>query len=131
MHAFDTPNGRRISVASEETALPYAVTVVDIRKGQQKEPEFLEISPNGRIPAIVDPEGPHGKHVSVFESGAILIYLGEKTGKFWPQDLGARIPILDGAPGRPARIRGEAQLTRPDAPSSMNPAGCARFARAT
>jgi GST-like protein len=95
LHAFDTPNGRKISVALEEMALPYAVTIVDIRKGQQKEPEFLKISPNGKIPAIVDPDGPHGKRVSVFESGAILIYLGEKTGKFWPRDLGARIPVLE------------------------------------
>jgi GST-like protein len=95
LHAFDTPNGRKISVALEEMALPYIVTIVDIRKGQQFDPEFLKISPNGKIPAIVDPDGPHGKPVSVFESGAILIYLGEKTGKFWPRDLEARIPVLE------------------------------------
>ena len=95
LHAFDTPNGRKISVALEEMALPYAVTIVDIRKGEQKDPEFLKISPNGKIPAIVDPDGPHGQRVSVFESGAILIYLGEKTGKFWPQDLAAKIPVLE------------------------------------
>ena len=64
--------------------MPYTVRVVDIRKGQQREPEFLKISPNGKIPAIVDHDGPNGKPVSIFESGAILIYLGEKTGKFWP-----------------------------------------------
>ena len=95
LHAFDTPNGRKISVALEEMALPYVVRIVDIRKGQQFDPEFLKISPNGKIPAIVDPDGPHGKPVSVFESGAILIYLGEKTGKFWPRDLEARIPVLE------------------------------------
>jgi GST-like protein len=95
LHAFDTPNGRKISVALEEMALPYTVTIVDIRKGHQFDPEFLKISPNGKIPAIVDPEGPNGKPVSVFESGAILIYLGEKTGKFWPRDLEARIPVLE------------------------------------
>jgi GST-like protein len=95
LHAFDTPNGRKISVALEEMALPYVVRIVDIRKGQQFDPEFLKISPNGKIPAIVDPNGPHGKPVSVFESGAILIYLGEKTGKFWPRDLEARIPVLE------------------------------------
>ena len=95
LHAFDTPNGRKISVALEEMALPYVVKIVDIRKGHQFDPEFLEISPNGKIPAIVDPGGPNGTPVSVFESGAILIYLGEKTGKFWPRDLEARIPVLE------------------------------------
>ena len=95
LHAFDTPNGRKISVALEEMALPYTVKIVDIRKGQQFEPEFLKISPNAKIPAIIDPDGPNGKPVSVFESGAILIYLGEKTGMFWPHDLEARIPVLE------------------------------------
>ena len=95
LHAFDTPNGRKISVALEEMALPYTVRIVDIRNGEQHAPDFLEISPNGKIPAIVDPDGPGGKPVSVFESGAILIYLGEKTGKFWPRDLAARIPVLE------------------------------------
>jgi glutathione S-transferase len=91
LHAFDTPNGRKISVALEEMALPYIVTIVDIRKGHQFATEFLKISPNGKIPAIIDPEGPNGKPVSVFESGAILIYLGEKTGTFWPRDVEAEI----------------------------------------
>jgi len=95
LHAFDTPNGRKISVALEEMGLPYTVRVVDIRKGQQRELEFLKISPNGKIPAIVDHDGPNGKPVSIFESGAILIYLGEKTGRFWPPDLEARIPVLE------------------------------------
>jgi GST-like protein len=95
LHTFDTPNGRKISVALEEMALPYVVKVVDIRKQQQFEPEFLKISPVGKIPAIVDSEGPGGKPVSVFESGAILIYLGEKSGMFWPRDLAARIPVLE------------------------------------
>jgi GST-like protein len=95
LHAFDTPNGRKISVALEEMALPYIVRIVDLRRGDQSAPEFLEISPNGKIPAIVDPDGPDGKPVSVFESGAILIYLGEKTGRFWPRNLAARIPVLE------------------------------------
>ena len=95
LHAFDTPNGRKISVALEEMGLPYTVTTVDIRNGRQFEPDFLAISPNGKIPAIVDTDGPHGKPVSVFESGAILIYLGEKTGQFLPQDLAKRIPVLE------------------------------------
>ena len=94
LHAFDTPNGRKISVALEEMALPYTVKVVDIRAGQQFAPEFLKISPSGKIPAIVDPDGPGGS-VSVFESGAILIYLGEKSGKFWPRDVRERIPVLE------------------------------------
>jgi GSH-dependent disulfide-bond oxidoreductase len=95
LHAFDTPNGRKISVALEEMALPYTIRIVDIGKGQQFDPEFLKISPNGKIPAIIDSEGPGGKPVSVFESGAILIYLGEKSGRFWPRDLAARIPVLE------------------------------------
>jgi GSH-dependent disulfide-bond oxidoreductase len=95
LHAFDTPNGRKISVALEEMELPYSIRIVDIGKRQQFDPEFLKISPNGKIPAIVDMEGPRRRPVSVFESGAILIYLGEKTGKFWPRDLEARIPVLE------------------------------------
>ncbi len=95
LHAFDTPNGRKISIALEEMALPYTVKIVDIRKGDQHDPAFLKISPNAKIPAIVDPDGPDGKPVSVFESGAILLYLGEKTGKFLPADLAARIPVLE------------------------------------
>jgi GST-like protein len=95
LHAFDTPNGRKISVALEEMGLPYTVRIVDIGKDQQFEPEFLEISPNGKIPAIRDTEGPEGQPISVFESGAILIYLGEKTGKFWPRSLAARVPVLE------------------------------------
>lgn len=92
---FDTPNGRKISIALEEMGLPYTVHVVDITKGEQHAPEFLRISPNNRIPAIVDPTGPDGKPISVFESGAILIYLGQKTGLFWPSGLGAQVPVLE------------------------------------
>lgn len=94
-YAWNTPNGRKISVALEEMDLPYKVHVVNITKDEQHKPDFLKISPNNRIPAIVDPDGPGGKPVSVFESGAILLYLGEKTGKFLPKDLGARIPVLE------------------------------------
>jgi len=95
LHAFDTPNGRKISVALEEMGLPYRVEVVDISKDEQFVPEFLKISPNNRIPAIVDDDGPDGKPISVFESGAILIYLGEKTGKFWPSDPRAHVAVLE------------------------------------
>ena len=93
--AYNTPNGRKISVALEEMDLPYSVKVVDITKGQQFEPAFLKISPNNKIPAIVDPEGPDGAPISVFESGAILLYLGEKTGKFWPRGLRRQVPVLE------------------------------------
>jgi len=95
LHAFDTPNGRKISVALEEMALPYTVRIVDIGKGEQFDPEFVRISPTGKIPAIIDTEGPGGAPISVFESGAILIYLGEKTGQFWPSDLRQRITVVE------------------------------------
>ncbi len=94
LYAFDTPNGRKISVALEEMGLPYTVHVVNIRNGEQFKDEFLRISPNNKIPAIVDDEGPDGRPISVFESGAILTYLGEKSGKFWPKSLAARTEVL-------------------------------------
>ena len=95
LYTFDTPNGRKISVALEEMGLPYDVHVVDIGKREQFDPAFLAISPNNKIPAIVDPDGPGGAPVSVFESGAILIYLGEKTGLFWPREPRAHIATLE------------------------------------
>src|SRR5690349_16963386 len=95
LHTYNTPNGRKISVALEEMGLTYNVRVVDITKDQQFEPDFLRISPNNKIPAIVDPEGPDGQPMSVFESGAILIYLGQRTGKFWPSSLRAQVPVLE------------------------------------
>jgi GST-like protein len=94
-HAWNTPNNRKISVALEEMGLPYRVHPVDIGKDQQFEPDFLKISPNNKVPAIVDPEGPGGQAVSVFESGAILLYLAEKTGMFLPTDPAARIPVYE------------------------------------
>ena len=95
LYAFDTPNGRKISVALEEMGLPYDVQVVDITKGEQNTAAFLKISPNNKIPAIVDLQGPAGVPISVFESGAILLYLGMKTGQFWPQDRAAQVPVLE------------------------------------
>lgn len=95
LHTWNTPNGRKISVALEEMGLPYKVIPVNITKGEQMAPGFLKLSPNNKIPAIVDPEGPDGKPVSIFESGAILLYLGEKTGKFLPKSLSARIPVYE------------------------------------
>ncbi|MGJ4901661.1 glutathione S-transferase family protein [Bradyrhizobium sp. HKCCYLS2058] len=95
LYTWNTPNGRKISVALEEMALPYRVIPVDITKGAQMAPEFLAISPNNKIPAIVDPDGPDGKPVSVFESGAILLYLAEKTGQFLPGSVAERIPVYE------------------------------------
>lgn len=95
LHTWNTPNGRKISVALEEMGLPYAVKTVDITKDQQFEPAFLAISPNNRIPAIVDPDGPGGAPISVFESGAILLYLAEKTGTFLPSEVRQRVPVFE------------------------------------
>ena len=95
LHTWNTPNGRKISVALEEMGLAYRVVPVDITKGAQHEPGFLAISPNNKIPAIMDPDGPGGGAVTVFESGAILLYLGEKTGRFLPPGLRERIPVLE------------------------------------
>ena len=95
LHTWNTPNGRKISVALEEMGLHYKVIPVNISKGEQMAPSFLAISPNNKIPAIVDPDGPDCKPVSVFESGAILLYLGEKTGKFLPKSLAGRIPVYE------------------------------------
>ena len=95
LHTWNTPNGRKVSVALEEMGLPYTVRTVDITKDEQFRPEFLAISPNNRIPAITDPDGPGNMPLSVFESGAILLYLGEKTGKFLPAELRQRVPVLE------------------------------------
>lgn len=95
LYAFDTPNGRKVSIALEEMALPYEVHVVDITQGEQHAPGFVKLSPNHKIPAIVDPDGPGGGPLSVFESGAILIYLAEKTGRFMPADPVRRIRALE------------------------------------
>jgi GST-like protein len=95
LHTWNTPNGRKISVALEEMGLAYKVRTVDITKDQQFEPAFLEISPNNKIPAIIDQDGPGGEPISVFESGAILIYLAEKTGQFLPSDMRSRVRVLE------------------------------------
>ncbi len=95
LYAFDTPNGRKISVALEEMGLPYDVHVVDISKGQQHEPAFVALSPNHKIPAILDPDGPGGQPLGLFESGAILIYLAEKSGRFLPKDAVKRLRALE------------------------------------
>jgi GSH-dependent disulfide-bond oxidoreductase len=93
LYYWTTPNGWKISIMLEECGLPYTLHPVNITKGEQFRPEFLAISPNNRIPAIVDPQGPEGEPISVFESGAILQYLGRKTGQFYPQEDRARIAV--------------------------------------
>ena len=95
LYYWTTPNGHKITLFLEEAGLPYTIHPVNLSRGDQFKPEFLAISPNNRIPAIVDKDpGDDGAPVSVFESGAILVYLAEKTGKFLPQDLRGRIEVL-------------------------------------
>jgi GSH-dependent disulfide-bond oxidoreductase len=93
LHYWPTPNGWKISIALEEMGLTYDVHWVNIGKGEQFRPEFLAISPNNRMPAIVDPDGPGGAPISIFESGAILQYLGRKTGKLYPKDERGRVNV--------------------------------------
>jgi GST-like protein len=93
LHFWPTPNGFKISIMLEECGLPYEVRFVDINRGDQFKAEFLAISPNNKMPAIVDPGGPGGRPISVFESGAILQYLGRKTGKLYPTDERRRVEV--------------------------------------
>ncbi len=93
LYYWPTPNGFKISIMLEECGLPYALIPVNISKGEQFNPDFLKIAPNNRMPAIVDPDGPGGKPISIFESGAILQYLGRKTGKFYPADERGRVEV--------------------------------------
>jgi GST-like protein len=93
LYYWSTPNGWKITIMLEECGLPYKVIPVNISNGEQFKPEFLKISPNNRMPAIVDPQGPGGKPISIFESGAILQYLGRKTGKFYPADERGRVEV--------------------------------------
>jgi len=93
LHYWPTPNGWKVTIALEEMGLPYAVTLVDIGAGDQHKPEFLKLSPNNRMPAIVDPDGPDGAPISIFESGAILQYLARKTGQFYGKTERERIAV--------------------------------------
>ncbi|MBX3428690.1 MAG: glutathione S-transferase N-terminal domain-containing protein [Hyphomonadaceae bacterium] len=93
LYFWPTPNGLKISIALEEMDLPYVLKPVAIGKGDQFKPGFMAISPNNRMPAIIDPEGPGGQPISVFESAAILQYLGRKTGRFYPSDERQRIEV--------------------------------------
>jgi GSH-dependent disulfide-bond oxidoreductase len=94
VYSWATPNGHKVHVMLEECGLPYRVHAVDIGAGDQFKPEFLAISPNNKIPAITDPDGPGGKPISLFESGAILLYLAGKTGRFMPTDTAAKYNVL-------------------------------------
>ncbi|HJS04533.1 MAG TPA: glutathione binding-like protein [Variovorax sp.] len=94
VYSWPTPNGHKIHIMLEECGLPYRAHPVNIGKGDQFEPGFLKISPNNKIPAITDPEGPDGKPISLFESGAILVYLAGKTGRFMPADDRGRYEVL-------------------------------------
>lgn len=94
LYTWPTPNGHKIHIALEELGLPYTVHAVDIGKGDQFHPAFLKISPNNKIPAMIDPEGPDGQPITLMESGAMLIYLAEKTGKLMPQDPLGRSEVL-------------------------------------
>ena len=94
LYSLPTPNGVKVSIMLEEIGLPYEVHLVDFGKDDQKTPEYLSLNPNGKIPAILDPDGPGGKPLGLFESGAILQYLGEKTGKFLPEDPARRYQTI-------------------------------------
>jgi GSH-dependent disulfide-bond oxidoreductase len=94
LYTWTTPNGRKVSIMLEETGLPYNVHAIDISKGEQFRPDYVAINPNSKIPAIIDRDGPGGAPLAVFESGAILIYLAEKTGKLLPRDAVARMAAL-------------------------------------
>ena len=94
LYSLATPNGVKVSIALEEIGLPYEVHLVDILKNESWTPEFLSLNPNGKIPAIIDPNGPGGAPLGLFESGAILLYLGEKTGKLLPADPARRYETI-------------------------------------
>ncbi|HZR34233.1 MAG TPA: glutathione S-transferase N-terminal domain-containing protein [Nevskia sp.] len=94
LYSLPTPNGVKVSIMLEETGLPYEPHLVDILKNENYEPEFVALNPNARIPAIIDPDGPGGRPLALFESGAILLYLAEKTGKLLPADPARRYECI-------------------------------------
>ena len=93
LYFWTTPNGYKLSIMLEELEVPYNTHMINIGKGEQFAPEFLKISPNNRIPAIVDPQGPDGQPISIFESGAIMKYLGEKFNRFYPSDRRQQVAV--------------------------------------
>ena len=94
LYTWPTPNGHKIHIMLEETGLPYNVIPIDINKGDQFDPEYLKLSPNNKMPAMVDTDGPGGEPYGLFESGAILMYLAEKTGQFMPAEMAARYRVI-------------------------------------
>ena len=94
VYSWPTPNGHKVHIMLEECGLPWRVHAINIGRGDQFQPDFLEISPNNKIPAIVDPDGPDGAPISIFESGAILLYLAGKTGRFLPTDVRGKYDAL-------------------------------------
>ena len=94
LHTWDTPNGKKVSIMLEEIEVPYEVHPVNLSQNDQMKPEYLAINPNNKIPAIVDTVGPGGRPFTLFESGAILMYLAEKSGKLWPQDMRKRYEVI-------------------------------------
>ena len=94
LYTWPTPNGHKIHIMLEETGLPYNVIPIDINKGDQFDPEYLKLSPNNKMPAMVDTDGPGGEPYGLFESGAIMMYLAEKTGQFMPAEMAARYRVI-------------------------------------
>ncbi|MGH7816407.1 MAG: glutathione S-transferase family protein, partial [Candidatus Binatia bacterium] len=94
LYTWGTPNGKKASIMLEEVGLPYEVHPINLGQGDQMKPEYLAINPSNKIPAIIDSDGPDGKPFKLFESGAILMYLAEKSGKLWPADLAERYTIF-------------------------------------
>lgn len=133
LYFWPTPNGHKIRIMLEECGLPYRVKPVDIGKGDQFKPKYLKISPNNKMPAIVDPDGPGGQPISIFESGAILQYLGRKTGKFYPKAERARVAVdewLFWQVGGLGPMAGQAHHFRLFAPKKV-PYGIARYTEET
>ena len=94
LYTWGTPNGKKVSIMLEEVGLPYEVYPINLGKGNQFKPEYLAINPNNKIPSIIDTDGPGGQSFTLFESGAILMYLAEKTGKLWPADMRQRYTVI-------------------------------------
>jgi GST-like protein len=95
VYAFSPPNSVRVPIGLEEMGLDYALNAINVRKGEQKQPDYLAINPNGKVPVLVDPNGPDGQSLTLTESGAILIYLAEKTGKLMPNSGAARARVFE------------------------------------
>jgi len=94
LYTWGTPNGKKVSIMLDEIGLPYEVHAINIGQGDQFKPEYLAINPNNKIPSIIDTDGPGGQPFKLFESGAILMYLAEKSGKFWPQEMRKRYEVI-------------------------------------